>query len=58
MALDNARLFSESHDLRVRAEEALALAEAAREDAAYAAQRAEALRVAADWGGRVSIAWP
>jgi signal transduction histidine kinase len=48
MALDNARLFRESHDLRVSAEDALALAEAAREDAAYAAQRAEALRAAAD----------
>jgi signal transduction histidine kinase len=48
MALDNARLFRESHDLRLSAEDALIRAEAAREDAAYAAQRAEALRVAAD----------
>ena len=48
MALDNARLFRESHELRVSAEDALTRAEAAREDAAYAAQRAEALRVAAD----------
>jgi len=48
MALDNARLFRESHELRVSAEDALARAEAAREDAAYAAQRAEALRAAAD----------
>ena len=48
MALDNARLFRESHDLRVSAEDALTRAEAAREDAAYAAQRAEALRAAAD----------
>jgi len=48
MALDNARLFRESHDLRVSAEDALTRAEAAREDAAYAAQRAEALRVTAD----------
>jgi signal transduction histidine kinase len=48
MALDNARLFRESHALRVSAEDALTRAEAAREDAAYAAQRAEALRVAAD----------
>lgn len=48
MALDNARLFRESQDLRTSAEDALARAEAAREDAAYAAQRAEALRAAAD----------
>jgi len=48
MALDNARLFRESHDLRISAEDALTRAEAAREDAAYAAQRAEALRAAAD----------
>lgn len=48
MALDNARLFRESQALRVSAEDALMLAETAREDAAYAAQRAEALRVAAD----------
>lgn len=48
MALDNARLFREAQDLRISAEDALARAEAAREDAAYAAQRAEALRAAAD----------
>lgn len=48
MALDNARLFRESQDLRVSAEDALALAEAAREDAAFAARRADALRTAAD----------
>ena len=48
MALDNARLFRESQDLRVSAEDALARAEAAREDAAFAARRADALRAAAD----------
>ena len=48
MALDNARLYRESHEARVKAEEASALAEAAREDAAYTARRAEALRAAAD----------
>ena len=48
MAIDNARLFRESQDLRMSAERALTLAESAREDAAYAAQRAEALRAAAD----------
>jgi len=48
MALDNARLFRESCDLRVNAERALILAESSREDAAYAVQRAEALRAAAD----------
>ena len=48
MALDNARLFSESQELRVSAEDALARAEAAREDAAFAARRADALRAAAD----------
>ena len=48
MALDNARLFRESQELRASAEDALTRAESGREDAAYAAQRAEALRVAAD----------
>jgi len=48
MALDNARLFRESHEARAKAEEASARAEAAREDAAYTARRAEALRAAAD----------
>lgn len=48
MALDNARLFRESQELRASAEDALTRAEAGREDATYAAQRAEALRVAAD----------
>lgn len=48
MALDNARLFREAQELRISAEDALMRAETAREDAAYAAQRAEALRVAAD----------
>jgi signal transduction histidine kinase len=48
MALDNARLFRESQDLRVSAEDALARAEAAREDAAFAARRADALRATAD----------
>jgi signal transduction histidine kinase len=48
MAIDNARLYREASDARVRAEEASARAEAAREDAAYAAQRAEALHTAAD----------
>ena len=48
MALDNARLFREAQELRISAEAALTRAEGAREDAAYAAQRAEALRVAAD----------
>lgn len=48
MALDNARLYRESHDARVSAEEASALAEAAREDAAFAAQRSDALRASAE----------
>ena len=48
MALDNARLYRESHDALVIAEEASARAETAREDAAYAAQRAEALRATAE----------
>jgi signal transduction histidine kinase len=48
MAIDNARLYSDASDARVKAEEASARAEAAREDAAYAAQRAEALHTAAD----------
>jgi signal transduction histidine kinase len=48
MAIDNARLYGEAHDARMRAEDASSRAEAAREDAAYAAQRAEALRAAAD----------
>jgi signal transduction histidine kinase len=48
MAIDNARLYREASDARIRAEEASARAEAAREDAAYAAQRAEALHAAAD----------
>jgi signal transduction histidine kinase len=48
MAIDNARLYSDATDARVKAETASARAEAAREDAAYAAQRAEALHTAAD----------
>jgi signal transduction histidine kinase len=48
MAIDNARLYSDASDARVKAEKASARAEAAREDAAYAAQRAEALHTAAD----------
>jgi signal transduction histidine kinase len=48
MAIDNARLYREAHDARVSAEDASARAETAREDAAYAAQRAEALGVVAE----------
>jgi signal transduction histidine kinase len=48
MALDNARLVREAARVRGAAESAFALAETAREDAAYAALRSEALRAAAD----------
>jgi signal transduction histidine kinase len=48
MALDNARLYRESHDARIIAEESSSVAESARESAAYAAQRSEALRTAAE----------
>lgn len=48
MAIDNARLYGEAEAARALAEEKSAIAEAARESAAYAAQRADALRATAE----------
>jgi GAF domain-containing protein len=48
VAIDNARLYGEAEAARATAEKTTALAEAAREDAAYAAQRADALRASAE----------
>lgn len=48
VAIDNARLYGEAEAARATAEQITALAEAAREEAAYAAQRADALRATAE----------
>ncbi|MGH7637609.1 MAG: GAF domain-containing sensor histidine kinase, partial [Gemmatimonadaceae bacterium] len=48
MAIDNARLYGEAESARALAEANAALAEAAREEAAYAAGRADALRLTAE----------